>query len=245
MPDMSFDLDAALSAMPRNRLEDMAAAGQTVREMLRILRKSGQNMVGQCLSNQGTFYELDHYPKGDVYDSETHSQYYYHAHRAGAGEHGHFHTFLRAAGMPAGIEPVPYAGKALRPAGKDALTHFVAVSMDRPGNPIRLFTTNRWVTDETFYRAEDVISLLDRFCIEMSYPCLATNRTLTALLRLFRPQIEALLLERDRTISAWQAERPKQDVYDNRELEVTSQIAIDIASQIEAVSAALAARTAA
>jgi hypothetical protein len=245
MPDMSFDLDAALSALPRNRLEDMAAAGQTVREMLRILRKSGQNMVGQCLSNQGTFYELDHYPKGDVYDSETHSQYYYHAHRAGAGEHGHFHTFLRAAGMPASIEPVPYAGKALRPAGKDALTHFVAVSMDRPGNPIRLFTTNRWVTDETFYRAEDVISLLDRFCIEMSYPCLATNRTLTALLRLFRPQIEALLLERDRTISAWQAERQEQDVYDNRELEVTSQIAIDIASQIEAVSAALAARTAA
>jgi hypothetical protein len=245
MPDMSFYLDAALSALPRNRLEDMAAAGQTVREMLRILRKSGQNMVGQCLSNQGTFYELDHYPKGDVYDSETHSQYYYHAHRAGAGEHGHFHTFLRAAGMPASIEPVPYAGKALRPAGKDALTHFVAVSMDRPGNPIRLFTTNRWVTDETFYRAEDVISLLDRFCIEMSYPCLATNRTLTALLRLFRPQIEALLLERDRTISAWQAERQEQDVYDNRELEVTSQIAIDIASQIEAVSAALAARTAA
>ena len=245
MPDMSFDLDAALSSLPRERLEEMAAAGETVREMMRILRKSGQNLGGQCLSNQGTFYELDHYPKGDVYDSETHSQYYYHAHRAGGREHGHFHTFLRAGGMPSGVEPVQYTGKALRPSGKDALTHFVAISMDRPGNPIGLFTTNRWVTDETFYRAEDVISLLDRFCIEMSYPCLATNRTLTALLRLFRPQIEALLRERDRTISAWRTARPETDVFEDRELEVTSQLPIDIASQIEAVSAALAARSAA
>jgi hypothetical protein len=245
MSDMSFDLHAALSTLPRERLEDMAAAGQTVREMMRIFRKSGQNLVGQCLSNQGTFYELDHYPKGDVYDSESHSQYYYHAHRAGAGEHGHFHTFLRAGGMPPGIEPVPYTGKALRPSGKDALTHFVAISMDRPGNPIGLFTTNRWVTDETFYRAEDVISLLDRFCIDMSYPCLATNRTLTALLRLFRPQIEALLLERDRTIIAWQAQRPGEDVYEDRELEVTSQLSIDIAAQIEAITTALASRNAA
>jgi hypothetical protein len=60
----------------------MLDAGRTVREMMRILKKSGQNLVGQCLANQGTFYELDHYPKGDVYDSETHSQFYYHAHRA-------------------------------------------------------------------------------------------------------------------------------------------------------------------
>ena len=245
MPDMSFDLHAALCDLPRERLQDMAAAGRTVHEMMRILRKSGQNLVGQCLSNQGTFYELDHYPKGDVYDSETHSQYYYHAHRAQVSEHGHFHTFLRAGGMPAGMQPVPYSGKALRPSGKDALTHFIAISMDRPGNPIGLFTTNRWVTDETFYRAEDVISLLDRFCIEMSYPCLATNRTLTALLRLFRPQIEALLLERDRTINAWQAQRPGQDVYDDRELEVTSQLAIDIAAQVAAVEAALRERDAA
>lgn len=243
--NMPFDIRAAMAQLERARLEEMAAAGQTVREMIRVLNKSGQNMVGQCLANQGTFYELDHYPKGDVYDSETHSQFYYHAHRPDAGEHGHFHTFLRAAGMPAGMNPVPYKGKAKRPEGKDALTHFVAVSMDRPGNPIGLFTTNRWVTDETFYKASDVISLIDRFEMDLSYPCLATNRALSELFRLFRPQIEALLVERDKTMARWGAMKPGIDVYEDRELEVTSQLSISVDRQIEAVNAALAGKNAA
>jgi hypothetical protein len=242
---MSFDVPASLAGLPVERLEQMLDAGRTVREMMRILKKSGQNLVGQCLANQGTFYELDHYPKGDVYDSETHSQFYYHAHRADTGEHGHFHTFLRAAGMPQTIQPVPYTGTAKRPEGKDALTHFVAISMDRPGNPIGLFTTNRWVTDETFYKAEDVISLLDRFNMDLSYPCLATNRTLTALFRLFRPQIEALLRERDNAMARWAASKPDADIYEDREVEVLSQVAISIDRQIAAVEDALSARRAA
>ncbi|HUE45799.1 MAG TPA: hypothetical protein VMO81_06055, partial [Aestuariivirgaceae bacterium] len=68
----------------------------------------------------------------DVYDAEFHAQYYYHAHRAESGEHGHFHTFLRSKAMPPQASPVPYAGKAKRPAGGDALAHLVAISMNRP-----------------------------------------------------------------------------------------------------------------
>jgi hypothetical protein len=243
--NMAFDVPASVADLTLERLEEMRDAGQTVREMMRVLGKSGQNLVGQCLSNQGTFYELDHYPKGDVYDSETHSQFYYHAHRADSGEHGHFHTFLRAAGMPDTVKPVPYSGSAKRPEGKDALTHFVAISMDRPGNPIGLFTTNRWVTDETFYKAEDVISLLDRFNMDLSYPCLATNRTLTALFRLFRPQIETLLRERDKAMAQWAARKPGIDIYEDREIEVLSQVAISVDRQIAAVEDALSARRAA
>jgi hypothetical protein len=237
---LAFDTPHELRRLPRQELEEMAEAGRVVTEMMRILYKSGQNLVGQCLANQGTFYELDHYPKGDVYDRETHSQYYYHAHRPESGEHGHFHTFLRAAGMPRDMQPVEYKGEAKRPEGKDALTHFVAISMDRPGRPIGLFTTNRWVTDESFYRAEDVISLIDRFRMDLSYPCLATNQALTALLRLFRPQIEALLRERDRTVKMWAELKPDVDVYEDRELEVTSLMDICVESQIAAVHTALA-----
>lgn len=243
--DIPFDAGSALQGLALRQLQEMAEAGAIVREMMRILKKSGQNMVGQCLANQGTFYELDHYPKGDVYDSETHSQYYYHAHRPDVAEHGHFHTFLRAAGMPAGLEPVAYQSSIRRPMGKDALTHFVAISMDRPGTPIGLFTTNRWVTDETFYAAEDVIPLLDRFKLDLSYPCLATNRALTAMFVLFRPQIEELLRARDRTMSRWAHQNPGIDIYEDRELEVTSQIAIDISAQISAVEQVIAARSAA
>lgn len=236
---LTLDTTAALRELPRAKLEAMREAGAVVQDMLRVLSKSGQNLVGQCLANQGTFYELDHYPKGDVYDNETHSQYYYHAHRPDSGEHGHFHTFLRAAGMPDNIKPVPYKGDAKRPEGKDALTHFVAISMDRPGMPIGLFTTNRWVTDETFYKAEDVIALLDRFNMDLSYPCMATNKCLSAMFVLFRPQIEALLVERDKTMRNWLARKPGIDVYEDRDLEITSIMDIDIERQVRQVNKAL------
>ncbi len=234
--DLAFDIETALARLSPAELEDMAAAGAEVEENMRLLTKTGANVVGQCLAHQGTFYELDHYPKGDVFDEEFQSQYYYHAHRKDSGEHGHFHTFLRAPGMPEGVAPVAYEGKARRPTGKDALTHFVAISMDRPGHPIGLFTTNRWVTDESFYRAEDVIAMLCRFRIEHTHPCLATNRWITAMLKLFRPQIEALIIERDRAIAQWAAAHPDRDVYEDRELEVTSSLPIGIEAQIEVIA---------
>ena len=88
-------------ALPREGLERMRAAGEEIRKCYRVLDKAGLNIVGEILRGQGTFYENEHYPADDVFDGETHSQYYYHAHRGPMAEHGHFHTFLRAAGMPA------------------------------------------------------------------------------------------------------------------------------------------------
>ncbi len=236
---IQFNLNTAFADLPREDLERMLEAGLVVRENLRLLEKSGHNLVGQCLANQGTFYEEEHYPKGDVYDPEYHAQYYYHAHRPESGEHGHFHTFLRASGMPTGMTPVPYTGEAKRPTGKDAITHFVAISMNQPGLPIAMFTTNRWVTDETFYPCDEVISMIDRFIVEQTYPCLATNRALSELIQLFKPQIVALLRERDVTIERWTQSHPDVDVYEDRDLELTSIVDININRQIKAVQKAL------
>ena len=113
---MKIKIDFA--TLPQDRLHDMDAAGEQVRECYRLLKKAKANVVGQCLANQGMFYELNHYPKGDVYDRETHSQYYYHAHRKESGEHGHFHTFVRHKGMPDGMKPIPYDGKASGPTAR-------------------------------------------------------------------------------------------------------------------------------
>ncbi len=225
--------------LPRERLEDMAAAALEIEESYRLLKKASANIVGQVLAHQGTFYEFDHYPSGDVYDQETHSQYYYHAHRGETGEHGHFHTFLRAKGMPKKTEPAPYDGDGERPMGNDALTHFVAISMNRPGFPIAMFTTNRWVTGETYYKAEDVIGMIDRFEVDHVYPCLAVNKWIGAMMRLFRPQAEALLLERDRAVANWAASHPGVDVYEDRDLEITSIMRIDVAKQAAGVNRAL------
>lgn len=232
---LEFELEAALQTYSKSQIAEMLAAGEVLNEYLAILKKSGQNMVGQCLANQGTFFEQDHYPKGDVYDPASHAQYYYHAHRPETGEHGHFHTFLRSAGMAKNVRPRPYKGSAKRPKGKEALAHIVAVSMDKPGFPMSLFTTNQWVTGETFYRAEDVIAMIDRFTIELSYPCLATNRGLTAMLQFFKPQIVGLLQLRDSVVQQWAHENPSKDVYEDRDLEITSIIDVTIESQLAAL----------
>ena len=226
-----------LALVDRLTLEVMAEAADEIDECVRVLKKAGLNPVGEVLKGQGQFVKMSHYPKGDVFDRETQSQYYYHAHRD--GEHGHFHCFLRAPGMPEGVAPVPEAEGRDWPSGDKALAHLVAVSMDRYGAPIRLFTTNRWVTGETWYPGADVIRMLPRFAIDHAHPSWPTNRWLTALLRLFRPQIEALIVARDAALAERRAAKPESDLFADRSLETLSETAIDVAVQQKAVRALL------
>lgn len=55
---------------------------------------------------------------------------------------------------------------------------------------------------------------------------------LTAILVLFRPQIEYLLHERDRTIAGWSFRPPDVDVFEDRQLDATSSIGISLESQL-------------
>ena len=237
LTDSQFNLD--FTELNANRLESMAEAGTRIIECYRVLGKGGLNIVGEVLRDQGTFYEFEHYPKDDVFDEETHSQYYYHAHRTEAGEHGHFHAFIRQPGMPEGLSPVAYDGEEKWPVGDQALTHLVAVTMDAYGFPIGLFAINRWVTGEAWYRAEDIIGMLDRFRIDHAYPSWPVNIWLSNLLILFRPQVECLLRERDRVVAKWQEDHPGVDVYEDRMLELTSYLPINVETQIREVLAAL------
>ena len=232
-------LDGSLATLSDAQLKGMLAAGEEIFECYRVLKKADLNIVGECLNDQGTFYEFDHYPKGDVYDTETHSQYYYHAHRSEAGEHGHFHTFQRAKGMPAGIQCADYDGDEEWPSGDDALSHLVGISMDRYGFPTDLFTTNRWVTGETWYHSGDVIRMLDGFEMDHAYPSWPVNRWITAMVRLFRPTIEGLLRERDAVIESWRRKQPGVDIFEERELELTCMTPISVEKQIAAIKSVL------
>lgn len=227
------------SSLSQERLLSMKRAGEEINECYRVLNKAGLNIVGEILRGSGTFYEMNHYPEGDVYDRETHSQYYYHAHRGDHPEHGHFHTFQRAAGMPAAVKPVLNLGKEPWPAGEDALSHLIAISMDSYGYPVSLFATNRWVTGETWYASRDVVSMLDHFAIDHASPSWPVNRWLGAMVQLFYPQIEILLHQRDDVVDTWSNSRPDIDVFEDRDLEVTGDWPISMNDQIERVNAAL------
>ncbi len=205
-----------LAELPKRRLAGMLEAGEAVVAARDRLLDRGSNVVAELLRGQGPFYEFDHYPDGDVFDPSTGAQYYYHAHRGVAGEHGHFHTFLRRA---AAAPP----------------THLISVSMDEYGEPRALFAVNRWVTDEAWVPAATAIRLLPRFAVTTAAPVATVNAWITALLRLFRPEVEALLLHRDWAIEARAGERGRELALEDKALETTGRLPIDVDERLAAL----------
>jgi hypothetical protein len=251
-----------LARFGRAELEAMAAAGEAVLECRGTLARNGEGGIGAVLHGAAAAGDWTHYPSGDVYDPQTHAQYFYHAHPAGErrpGEAGHFHTFLRPRGMPRGTRPLvmpelaiadapaapadPIAPPAPQPnqgADNDEPSHLVAIAIDGTGNPVRLFTTNRWVTGETWYAAADVVAMLDRFAIDLAHPSRPLNRWLGALFRLFRPEMQSLVQARDEAVMSWRwRHRGNVHVFEDRRLEVTSALDVDVEARISAIGAAL------
>ena len=228
-----------LVELSNEQLSTMLEAGREVQDCHRVLKKANLNLVGELLKGQGEFVRFNHYPKGDVFDKESGSQYYYHSHRGLPGEHGHFHAFARDNGISGGLTPVPYDGDVKWPQGEQTVTHFIAVSMDKYGFPIGLFATNRWVTDEAWFSAADMVSMLSGFEIDHAYPSWPTNRWLSGMFRLFRPEIEALLRHRDEVVQRWSDTHPDKDVFEDRKLEVTGDIRISVKRRMETLTSLL------
>jgi hypothetical protein len=243
----------------RATLEAMAAAGGEMMECRRVLARTGDTVVTEVLGRAPDAVEWGHYPAGDVYDPLSHAQYFYHVHPPAErlpGEHGHFHAFLRPRGMPVGTRPLimpelaiadapaaPVAPPAPQPnqgADNDEFSHLAAIAVNAAGEPVQLFTTNRWVTGETWYAAADVAAMLDRFVIDLAQPSWPLNRWVTALFALFRPQLIELVHARDETVMSFRRRRRgKVHVFEDRRLELTSTIDIDVDEQIHRVALAL------
>lgn len=224
-----------LAKISSDRLHSMFNAGMKVLNCHRVLSKTDDNIVGELLKGHETFFQWDHYPPGDVYDREHDSQFYYHAHpqEERVGEHGHFHTFLHPEAFSGDLAPLVEPPEGELEEDEDALAHIVGISMDETGIPIRLFTVNRWVTGEVLYPAGALIGLLDRFNIDLAQPSWPVNLWLSNMIRLFRPEIETLLIARDKTVAKWQKNNPALDAYEDESLEVTSSIDISVDRQME------------
>jgi len=234
----------------RTDIERMASAAAAIRDCRRELAARDADLLGEIMSGGVAICEWRRYPEGEVYDPKSHAQYFFHAHAANGRqvrERGHFHTFLRAEGFPAGlaplllpelavadVTPLPPQAAPLNRGTREEVSHLIAIAVDDRGEPVRLFTTNRWVTRETWYRAEDVIQMLDRFAVTETEPSELLNRWITAMVRLFRPQIAALLRVRDETVMAWRRRR-RTHVFEDPRLEVTSSLDIVLDAQLASV----------
>lgn len=229
---------------------DRAEAAAVIRECQDALSAKGRTILDEIAGGLGEVPDWRRYPDGEAYDPVSHAQYFYHRHassRPGEGdEHGHFHLFLRAEGVPQGMAPllwpelviadapVPRQSAPLKRGERDEVCHLIAIAIDRGGDPVRLFTTNRWVTGESWYAAADVIGMLERFHIEREEPSTLLNRWLGALVKLFEAQIGELLQERDEKVLGWRRLRRRSNVFEDLRLEITSSRDIDLAAQLAA-----------
>lgn len=227
----------------------VASAAAVIRECRRALAARGSDLLREVLAGSAPAAEWRHYPQGDGYDPLSHAQYFFHRHMP-ADEHdeaGHFHLFLRAEGMPPGTLPLllpelaianlptPPQAAPLKRGARDEVSHLVAIAVSHDGEPARLFTTNRWVTGETWYRADDVIRMLDRFSLDAGEPASLVNGWLAAIVRLYQPEIAMLLRRRDEAVMDPRRRRRRVDVFEDTRLEVTSSLAIDLDQRLAAI----------
>ena len=236
-----------------------ASAAAVIRGCRSELAARGSNILREAVGRSGEAEDWRHYPLGDGYDLISHAQYFFHRHPSAAdtAEQGQFHLFLRAEGMPAGAQPLllpeaaiakehlptpPQAAPSKRGA-RDEVSHLVAIAVDAAGEPVRLFTTNRWVTGETWYRAEDVVRMLDRFSLDAGEPASFVNFWLTAMVRLYQPEIAMLLRERDRLAMDPIRRRRRIDVFEDPKLEITSSLDIDLEARLAAIDRVAVERT--
>jgi hypothetical protein len=226
-----------------------ASAAAIIRECRRGLAASGGGIAHEVAGGAGIVEDWRHYPAGDGYDPISHAQYFYHRHPEPdvVTEHGHFHLFLRAEGMPVGALPLllPEAAIANLPTPpqaapskrglRDEVSHLIAIAIDAAGEPTRLFTTNRWVTGETWYRADDVIRMLDRFALDHAEPAGLVNAWLAAIVRLYQPEVAMLLRKRDEAVMDPIRRRRRIDVFEDPRFEITSSLPIDLDARLAAV----------
>ena len=170
----------------------------------------------------------DHYPPDDAVDAKTGARWFYHAHppeERDAGEHGHFHLFLDRDTFD-GLQP---RAKPLDPEAPDAgVVHIAALSIDLNGLPTKLFTVNRWVTDEWLYDARAILERLEMFDLsEASEGDDLVNRWLTAAVATFVPEIERILIARDLALDA-----VSDDFFEDRSAEILSSVDIDLQHRV-------------
>jgi hypothetical protein len=226
-----------LSLLPRRRLVAMRAAARELFEVLEECARSNSHPVKEILAaSDETFTRWAYYPPDPVGDARKGGRWFYHAHDPSEArpweEHGHFHCFSLAANLLRSARPIALPPK---PEPESVATvHLAAISIDASGVPKRLFATNRWVTGESMHEAAAVLPLIDHFRIRSDRRYALTSRWLSAMLRLYQPQIAWLLHERDRTIREKRAAGVHAFTEDTS-VEVLSTAEIDLDAQLAAV----------
>ncbi len=238
----SKDLGAAMGHPTPQQTSHMQSAAEAMLACYAELAADRLHLLSEILDDSVP-RQWAHYPDDDVIDHASGYQFFYHSHspedRDASAEHGHFHVFARLDRHGDSIDLVAERDflerlNEKRPADANTI-HLLCVALDAKGVPTTLFTVNRWVTGGHFLGAESTLRLLSGFSVHTLHAP-RIGKWLTALLVLFRPQIEHLLMERDKTLLGLAAKRQKtgrkSGLLDDETVEMLSSVPIDIDLQI-------------
>lgn len=192
------------------------AAQDAVAIPLRYARM-GSSLVHAAMAGRSQCVEMEHYPRHDIVDATHRTRVYYHAHgsrRKQSAEHGHFHLFAHG-----------------RNAGE--YMHLVGISLDALGQPIRLFTTNRWVTGEAWSDARKVEAALACFEVKVRGRMAPVARWATAMVQLYFPQIVQLVQRRDAVMAKRSMQTDWETLCEDRRLDVVTQRQISLGKRIQ------------
>ena len=206
-----------------NQVRLLDAAQTAVGIQLRYAQ-AGAGLASVAMAGARECEALRHYPARDVSDATARTRFYYHAHtsqRYPGNEHGHFHLF----GYGPGRNGVGACGP--------DFFHLAGLSLDAKGQALRWFTTNRWVTGENWYPADRIVEALPQFEIRTRGRLAPVASWLSAMVRLFAPQIAAMVRARDAVMAAHIDKLGREAAFEDRQLDVVTECPALLAQHIQ------------
>lgn len=193
--------------------QERRAAAADLMQAVQQLAEQGESILSVLMGACAQPREYQHFPADDARGKGY--RYFYHGHADMPrhwGEHGHFHLFA---------EPDP-----------GRLTHLVGLSVDARGMPIRAFTTNRWVTDEQWAPAEQVLARLRQFDARASQASPLVSRWLQCAVTLFWPRLRRIIVARDTRLAAMAAGGSRPNLLEDRRMHVLTATRLSLADEV-------------
>ncbi len=203
--------DAAHS--PRHPVREPAAVAQAI-DYVRSLAARNVNPLAAIVGSRRAPPVFHQFPQPGINRVGEGLGYFYHSHDAPASptrEHGHFHLFGRAR-RRRGEDPV------------DSYVHLAGIGVDANGAPLRLFTTNLWVTAGRWRSAAFIRGELNRFAHRATRPDSGAERWIGLLLRLFPAEIRSVLRLRELKVAGWRREGVVQRRLADRRIHLLSAV---------------------
>ncbi len=180
--------------------------------------QQGSSLAHAALAGHKVFEALVHHPRRDVVDHACGTRFFYHAHPVAGDafqEHGHFHLFH---------------------ADGAGFSHLAALSIDAQGRPLRWFYTNQWVTGERWRSANRWSAVVRGFTLQTRGRLAPVARWLTAMVSLYRDELQALLLERDALLARQCTSVSQRRVFfNNRQVHILCSRPISLQGKVQSL----------